>query len=319
VALALTEVLPGCGKTALPAPVERVVPAPLASGKVLVILSSATRLELRDGKDYGTGYYLAELAEPLRRIIDAGFTPVFANPRGNPVSFDPASNDKLFFRGDEAARARAVAFLEGISALKHPRTLASIEAEGTLGYRGVFIPGGHAPMQDLMEDRTLGGILVAFHASGRPTGRGLPVDWVPGLVEEQDGRDVRAAKDYGGASGGSSHGGSSGSSSSAGTPPEAALQAAAAAWTRAPRVRFATRRMLAVWRSRTAEERATAIIRAARASSRRALPTKPGTSPFAKTRSKKARRKTSRRATDGPSGRKAAGAKRTADPCRHGP
>jgi putative intracellular protease/amidase len=169
-ALALAEVLPGCGNTAVRAPIERAAPAPAASGKVLVILSSATRLELRDGKDYGTGYYLAELAVPLRRMVDTGFTPVFANPRGNPVSFDPASNDKLFFGGDEAARARAVAFLVGIAALKHPRTLASIEAEGTAGYTGVFIPGGHAPMQDLIEDRTLGGILVAFHASGRPTG-----------------------------------------------------------------------------------------------------------------------------------------------------
>jgi hypothetical protein len=71
-----------------------------------VILSSASQLELRDGKTYHTGYYLDELAVPLRKIVDAGYTPVFANPKGNAVSFDPASNSKVFFGGDDAVRRR---------------------------------------------------------------------------------------------------------------------------------------------------------------------------------------------------------------------
>jgi putative intracellular protease/amidase len=137
---------------------------------VLVVLSSAARLDLRDGKQYGTGYYLAELTVPLQQILEAGFKPVFANPAGNPVTFDPASNNKLFFGGDEGARARAVAFLRSIPELGHPKTLASIQAQGTADYVGIFIPGGHAPMQDLIRDKTLGDILLSFHSTRRPTG-----------------------------------------------------------------------------------------------------------------------------------------------------
>jgi putative intracellular protease/amidase len=139
-------------------------------GKVLVVLSSAEQLELRDGKTYHTGYYLDELEIPLRKIIEAGYTPVFANPKGVAVSFDPVSNNKLFFGGDDAVRAQAVKYLEGISALQHPKALSTILKEGTSEYIGIFIPGGHAPMQDLSQDKTLGKILVTFHANARPTG-----------------------------------------------------------------------------------------------------------------------------------------------------
>jgi putative intracellular protease/amidase len=137
---------------------------------VLVVLSSARQLELRNGKEYATGYYLDELAIPLRKIVAAGYTPVFANPKGNAVSFDPVSNDKVFFGGNDSARADAVKFLHDIPGLKHPRTLAAIAAEGTRDYVGVFIPGGHAPMQDLSHERALGPILISFHDTRRPTG-----------------------------------------------------------------------------------------------------------------------------------------------------
>jgi putative intracellular protease/amidase len=139
-------------------------------GKVLVILSSATQLELRDGKSYQTGFYLDELEIPLRKIVQAGFTPVFANPAGKPVTFDPVSNDKMFFGGDDAVRAEAVKFLADNRDLQHPRTLDAVLKEGTADYVGIFIPGGHAPMQDLIQNKSLGAILAAFHANGRPTG-----------------------------------------------------------------------------------------------------------------------------------------------------
>ena len=139
-------------------------------GKVLIILSSADQLQLRDGKQYRTGYYLDELSLPLRKIIDAGFTPVYANPKGNAVSFDPVSNDKMFFGGSDRVRDENVKFVENIKELQHPRTLADIAKEGTSSYVGIFIPGGHAPMEDLSHDKTLGGILVSFHAAGKPTG-----------------------------------------------------------------------------------------------------------------------------------------------------
>jgi putative intracellular protease/amidase len=151
------------------------VAAPLSAvaadhGKVLIILSSAHQLELRDGKKYQTGYYLDELEIPLRKLVEAGYTPVFADPKGEATTFDPVSNDKMFFGGDDAARAQAVKYLADNKDLQHPKTLAAIRAEGTKDYVGIFIPGGHAPMQDLLTDKTLGEILVSFHNTSRPTG-----------------------------------------------------------------------------------------------------------------------------------------------------
>jgi putative intracellular protease/amidase len=139
-------------------------------GKVLVVMSSAHELDLRDGKKYSTGYYLNEFVIPFRKLIEAGYEPVIANPQGDIPVMDANSNNKTFFGGDDAARAEALKYAQGIEQLKHPKTLTSVLAEGTNGYVGLFIPGGHAPMVDLLKDRNLGKILASFHESGRPTG-----------------------------------------------------------------------------------------------------------------------------------------------------
>ncbi|MFC0693621.1 type 1 glutamine amidotransferase domain-containing protein [Paraburkholderia humisilvae] len=145
-------------------------PKPGQSRKVLVVLSNAHQLDLRDGEEYNTGYYLDELAVPLQKLVAAGYSPVFASPQGKAASFDPVSNDKMFFGGDDTARANAVKFVGDFPGIQHPQTLAQIEKQGTSDYAGVFIPGGHAPMQDLSHDKTLGAILMDFHVTGRPTG-----------------------------------------------------------------------------------------------------------------------------------------------------
>lgn len=138
-------------------------------GKVLVVLSSAHVLDLRDGKTYKTGYYLNELATPLKAIVDAGYTPVFVNPKGDTPSMDENSNNKMFFGGDDAKRQDALRFVDSFNGIKHPMKLATVAAKGTQGYVGLFMPGGHAPMQDLLKDKNLGKILVSFHDTGRPT------------------------------------------------------------------------------------------------------------------------------------------------------
>ncbi|WP_188080116.1 type 1 glutamine amidotransferase domain-containing protein [Neorhizobium sp. P12A] len=139
-------------------------------GKVLVVLSSAQKLQLRDGKTYNTGYYLDELEIPLRKLVDAGFTPVFANPKGEDTTYDPVSKDKIFYGNNEEALDDAVKFIADYKELHKPKTLQSVLDEGTSGFVGIFIPGGHAPMQDLSQDATLGKILSSFHTTGRPTG-----------------------------------------------------------------------------------------------------------------------------------------------------
>ena len=141
-----------------------------SKGKVLVVMSSANALDLKDGKIYKTGYYLNEFVVPYRKLVEAGYEPVIANPKGDLPVMDVNSNNAMFFGGDDAARAVALKYADSLEPLKQPKTLASVVAEGTNGYVGLFIPGGHAPMVDLLKDKNLGKILTSFHESGRPTG-----------------------------------------------------------------------------------------------------------------------------------------------------
>jgi putative intracellular protease/amidase len=47
--------------------------------------------------------------------------------------------------------------------------LRSVLDEGLNDYRGLFVPGGQAPVVDLMQDETLGEILRDFHERQKPS------------------------------------------------------------------------------------------------------------------------------------------------------
>lgn len=134
--------------------------------RVLVAMSGAHLLDLKEGGVYATGYYLNELVTPLQALINAGYTPVFANPNGDTPSMDASSNDAKFFGGDNEKRMQALKLVDGLPQLHHPLKLADIAPQD---YVGLFVPGGHAPMADLAKDKDLGRILVSFHQSGKPT------------------------------------------------------------------------------------------------------------------------------------------------------
>jgi putative intracellular protease/amidase len=135
---------------------------------VLVVMSGAHLLELKDHKVYATGYYLNELATPLRALIRAGYTPVFASPNGDAPTMDASSNKAVFFGNDDVKRMETLRFIDSLPGLRPPMKLSEI-AHHTDDYAGVFVPGGHAPMVDLVKDRDLGKILVSFHDTKRPT------------------------------------------------------------------------------------------------------------------------------------------------------
>jgi putative intracellular protease/amidase len=142
---------------------------PVTKDKVLIVLSSENILPLKDGKTFETGYYLNELVIPAQRFAAAGHELVFANPKGNRPAVDQASVSPDYFGGSKAALGDALKFQASLQGLAHPLTLHSV-ARGDLGqYAAVFVPGGPAPMIDLMADRDLGRILRYFHAHRKTT------------------------------------------------------------------------------------------------------------------------------------------------------
>jgi len=138
-------------------------------GKILVILSSETTLPLKDGKTFETGYYLNELVEPAMRFKDVGYELIFANPKGNTPQVAADSINKTYFGDNEQRLQVAEEFEKRLSGLDHPLTLKQAIASGLDQYKAVFIPGGPAPMIDLMASPELGKILAYFHEHNKTT------------------------------------------------------------------------------------------------------------------------------------------------------
>jgi len=102
-------------------------------------------------------------------LIEAGYDLVLATPNGTKPHIDEASDSPVHFGGDEVAYSRAKAFWATDRAMNQPRTLSSVIREGLDGYAGVFVPGGQAPVVDLMQDPDAGEILRYFHEQSKPT------------------------------------------------------------------------------------------------------------------------------------------------------
>jgi putative intracellular protease/amidase len=143
------------------------------AGNVLVVLSDSDRLDLKDGKVFETGFYLNELMQPVKALLDAGHEITFATPKGTAPSLDKTSIDKMYFGGDEAAMKSSEVQLAELHLLSRDKSpvvsLARIEQIGYDHFDAVYVPGGHAPMQDLLISPELGRLLTYFHEKGKTT------------------------------------------------------------------------------------------------------------------------------------------------------
>src|ERR1700749_5010795 len=139
-------------------------------GKVLVLVSSGRGLPLKDGKVYtGAGYYLNELTVPVRALMKEGYEITFANPKGNAPQVDVHSEVADFFGGDEAKLQDYMIFRDGLTGLREPTRISDVIASGLDQYDAVFVPGGHGPMMDLLDDPDAGTVLGHFHKTSKPT------------------------------------------------------------------------------------------------------------------------------------------------------
>ncbi|CDM61886.1 MULTISPECIES: type 1 glutamine amidotransferase domain-containing protein [Rhizobium] len=143
------------------------------AGNVLIVLSDSDHLDLKDGKVFETGFYLNELMQPVKALLDAGHEITFATPKGTAPSVDKTSIDKMYFGGDEAAMndsEKQLAELGLLSSEKSPVvSLARVEQIGYDDFDAVYVPGGYAPMQDLLVSSELGSLLTYFHEKGKIT------------------------------------------------------------------------------------------------------------------------------------------------------
>ena len=134
----------------------------MSSAAVLFVVSSATSLSLHRDESLRTGFWASEFLTPHDDLVAAGFVVEVATPGGLQPYPDPAS------LGDEGQTLKTLARLDSISGLLCPRNLDALDQSFIATLLGVVIPGGYAPMADLVKSPSLGRVLRFLHDAGRP-------------------------------------------------------------------------------------------------------------------------------------------------------
>lgn len=150
--------------------------------RILVYVSSARAVPLREGSNHATGVFLGELTEPLEPMLAAGHHIEFVSPDGRGPHIDQNSFRLMYWRFNGKALRHARKVYERLQAIgiEKPQKLSDLlENPATLaGYDSLFIPGGHAPMTDVLYQNWLEGeqlnaatgrLLQHFHEQQKPT------------------------------------------------------------------------------------------------------------------------------------------------------
>jgi putative intracellular protease/amidase len=122
-----------------------------------MIISAADSLALANGAAHPTGYWAEEVVASHRVLRGAGVEVDIATPGGVRPTVDLISLDERGGVG-KAAAEELRAYLDSLSdQLAQPLTLDEVSVAD---YDAVFVPGGHAPMEDLARDADLGRLLA---------------------------------------------------------------------------------------------------------------------------------------------------------------
>jgi putative intracellular protease/amidase len=131
---------------------------------ILMVVSAANSLTMRDGSEHPTGYWAEELVVSHQTLLDAGHTVHIATPGGRKPTVDEVSLAAESAGGQDRADGFRT-YLDSIDAeLSAPLVLADVDVAS---YDAVVMPGGHGPMADLYQDADLGRILAGANAAAK--------------------------------------------------------------------------------------------------------------------------------------------------------
>lgn len=149
---------------------------------ILVYTSSATRVPHREGGSHEVGVFLGELTEVVEPLIEKGHRLEFVSPDGTGCTIDKSSFQPVYWQFSSRRLEHAQNVLAELDALglRSPMKLSSLLADRNHLDRidALFIPGGHAPMTDILHRNWLesdelnhetGELLLHFHHAGKPT------------------------------------------------------------------------------------------------------------------------------------------------------
>lgn len=141
---------------------------------ILVVMSDVSSMTLKAGSEYQTGFYLNELMEPVKIFLDAGHTLTFATPTGQAPTLDPVSDTPSHFLDESQKNYDLHKALFNKLELTDKKnspvvSFSRIEQQGIENFDGLFVPGGHAPLGDLVANDQLGKFLRHFNKNAKPT------------------------------------------------------------------------------------------------------------------------------------------------------
>ena len=132
----------------------------MKKSKILVYTSSATQIPLREGGTHKVGIFLGELVEPIEPLIEAGHQVEFVSPDGKGCVIDEKSynltNWGLSKKRMEHAKHYFETKLQALG-IGSPKKLSDLLADPDQlnSFDVLFIPGGHAPMTDVLHPNWL--------------------------------------------------------------------------------------------------------------------------------------------------------------------
>lgn len=132
--------------------------------RVLMIVSAAGSLTMRDGTEHPTGFWAEEFVVAHRVLRAAGHAVDLATPGGHTPTVDRASLVPGAAGGVERAGDLRAYLAEKDAELAAPRVLAEVDGSD---YDALVLPGGHGPMADLYRDASLGRLLASSDRAGR--------------------------------------------------------------------------------------------------------------------------------------------------------
>ena len=131
---------------------------------ILMVVSAADSLTMKDGSKHPTGYWAEEVVVAHRALLEAGHTVDIATPGGIKPTVDKVSLEADAVGSEERAEDFRT-YLDMIDVdLFAPLVLADVD---TSAFDAVILPGGHGPMTDLFRDKDLGRILVEANGAGK--------------------------------------------------------------------------------------------------------------------------------------------------------
>ena len=130
---------------------------------ILMIVTGANSLTLKDGSQHPTGFWAEELVTAHRDLVAAGHTITIATPGGVTPTVDAGSLDPSQAGGDAQAREFADYLDTVADDLAAAVPVADVDAAD---YAAIVLPGGHGPMTDLAFDANVGRVLIAANEAG---------------------------------------------------------------------------------------------------------------------------------------------------------